>query len=647
MFAIEERDQILELETEEALEAVEKALKEEEHEELYLLQGMIYLKDCKTELALECYEKAVDFNNENYLSYIAKAKYYMDENENDKAGALFQIAVDKRACKESLYSLGYYYAYEDEEEKAVEYFTKAIESQDDTMFFENKIIYDERGMCNYYLSNYEKAISDFWKAFELSNKSYNPYPDISNAYKHWQKPDKTIEINDQYKNLNPKDVSFNINEDIDEIYNNTIQAYQDLGQYDLAIKECDDFIEGSKKNLIEGSMKTSYRLIGITITKAEIYLEKLEDKEKSDEVISELLSISFENNDINAIRDIASFYDATEQYQKQIDLVSNVDRKIFADNHYCKRDVIMKLANAYYNLNIIDEAIKTYKEARILDLEDFDSYQMLAKIYHSQGKKKEALEQFDLAQKNNEGDLYIIERKMKLCSEWEYYDEALETCEFLINKEYYVSNMYFDKGIILTDMNKKQEALDAYYVSLDLNRESVRPYIHMYYLHRDLGLNDKAIEDTGIVIESGDKNILHFAYYQRSSNHYANGNVEQAIEDMDRALKTKPDYRSAAVDLSEMLMIGGYCEKGLKVLEDNIGLYVGDKKMTIYYFLKFLGHILLKQIDKAEEAKKKYIETGKKHAGDFEFGVRHLERNIKTDEETLKNIMEVASVYFN
>ncbi|NLL80326.1 MAG: tetratricopeptide repeat protein [Clostridiales bacterium] len=291
------------------------------------------------------------------------------------------------------------------------------------------------------------------------------------------------------------------------------------------------------------------------------------------------------------------------------------------------------LANALFDDNIEEEALKEYHIYEKKAGPDEDLYVNMARCYRSAGKRKESITYFkkvlEVNQENDEanGSIAGLYRNILVDSGNKYYGELARPysdrqLEITPNDGYYLR----ERGLLLLEMNLFEEALADFDASLEADPES--PYGFnlkgkaLYYLHRDEEAMDcfqKAIDFmdpddrfTGPYLNSGDclrragkiedaagwyrKGIQMFgggaSFYQRLYWMYrANGQFEKAKAVIEEQWKKgqieKQEYESDLLLMDELIHTersASYVKRGEKLAEEYDNIDAWEELSHLYLY---------------------------------------------------------------
>lgn len=140
----------------------------------------------------------------------------------DKEKAALLELIEKDPSAENYYKLGNRERMSKNYQKAVEYYTKAIE-----LGMKNPAVYNNRGNSYRDLKESRKAIEDYNKAIEMDPKYVYAYNNRGNIYGDLKEYEKSIEDYNRAIELDPKYAT---------AYNGRGVSFHNLGNYEKAIK---------------------------------------------------------------------------------------------------------------------------------------------------------------------------------------------------------------------------------------------------------------------------------------------------------------------------------------------------------------------------------------------------------------------------
>ena len=143
------------------------------------------------------------------------------------------------------------------------------------------------------------------------------------------------------------------------------------------------------------------------------------------------------------------------------------------------------------------------------------------------------------------------------------YDKALD-----IKRDYHEA--WYNRGNALDDLGRKEEAVQSYDKAVE-----IKPDYHAAWYNRGVALSDLGRKEEAI--QSYDKAVdikpdLHEAWYNRGRALSALGRKEEAIQSFDKALQIQPDYASAYYNKACCYALQGTIDLAIATLQQAITL---------------------------------------------------------------------------
>jgi len=311
--------------------------------------------------------------------------------------------------------------------------------------------------------------------------------------------------------------------------------------------------------------------------------------------------------------DLGKFEDAIQNYDKAIELDSNVNSV-----YYYNR------GNAYFSLGKFEEAIQDYNKAIDLNPNDDLSYSNRGNAYFSLGKFEDAIHDYNKAIDLNPND-----------------DSA-----------------YFNRGTAFTNLSNYEKAINDFNKAIDLNSNNASYYNYRGTLYINQGNYDKAVKDFSKAI---DLNPIFVFGYSNLGNLYNNlNNYEKAIEILNKAIELDPNF-SDAYNIRGIAYVNQ--EKFDEAINDfNRAITLNPNDKEYYYNLGIL-YSDLNNYEKAIEILNKVIEldpnfsdayniikiisTTQNNKKVIKFGKNGSKQNIKESKEPIYSIIfnQINSLY--
>ncbi len=135
--------------------------------ETYFLKGLILVQLKNYAEAIECFNKASEERNQNYLQHSKKVEHMKKARKFEKALLYTDLAVNEKELDDEFwYNKGVTFFKLKKYENAIECFTNALEMKDD----DSKILYDQ-AKCELFLGNEEKSLNILEKSCNLDPNS--------------------------------------------------------------------------------------------------------------------------------------------------------------------------------------------------------------------------------------------------------------------------------------------------------------------------------------------------------------------------------------------------------------------------------------------------------------------------------------------
>lgn len=379
----------------------------------------------KLELAYDFANKALELDKTNIEGLCALAKYYLAKNDYKKIEALFKDIPSEQVNVDVLGILGYEKYITKDFEKAVSYYSKALELDE-----KNEILYYNLANSYMQMGWLKEAEVITKKGLAVKDNSITLRLALANIYYMNKEFDKTLLT-----------LSFIEEHEPDNIEMNYLYMYSYAHQNNFVKAQ-----EYAKK--LEGKVESSY----IDVNLAKIYYN-LGQKEKAYEKFDEAIAKDPENINILADKveylvDDDNYEEAHKIYDKIIKINPNyVDAYyqksilyIYEKNdekalEYAKKAVEMDCNNADYQDNLAriysyfgeyDKALDCAKFSLSITPDDIHKYWMIGSIYLEKGEVEGALSYYKEILAINPNDFETLSRIAHNLIAYEHPDKAYE-----------------------------------------------------------------------------------------------------------------------------------------------------------------------------------------------------------------------------
>lgn len=286
-------------------------------------EGVKYFSEGNYKDAIQSFKRAIEISPDFILARTNLAYTYISVESLDLAEEqFFKITSMDKTAHLPFFELGTIAELRNDSEKAILYYTKAIEmNKDDLRYFYH------RGIQYFKLYEYKSAVEDFTKVISFNDDPAAAYNDRASAYKMSGQIDKAV------ADFN---TAIEFNENFGLAYNNLGSLYREQKQYDKAITAYDKAISIDTNNYLAWNNR------GLAKFEKGLYQEALADFIKVNEL---------KPNYAIALNNIAGVYMEINEYESAITFSSAA---IAINDNY---------GAAYYNRAIANEMLRKVYEA--------------------------------------------------------------------------------------------------------------------------------------------------------------------------------------------------------------------------------------------------------------------------------------------
>lgn len=209
-----------------------------------------------------------------------------------------------------------------------------------------------------------------------------------------------------------------------------------------------------------------------------------------------------------------------------------------------------ELANAYNELDRIDEAIQYYTQALERDPNWADAHFKLGLIAHRQGHHEKAIEHLQKAAANNTQFVRVHFWLGSISYLLKQYEPAVEAFANAVKAESNYVIPQYHLGLSYQATGQNDKALEAFKKYADLTTDDYRPYYQMAEIIRQKGDLNGAIQGYGHAVAL---NPIHVQSHLRLGYIHAEQNkLGIAIQQLQTVLRLQPDHPDAAQILSDI-----------------------------------------------------------------------------------------------
>ncbi|MFH1227014.1 MAG: tetratricopeptide repeat protein [Planctomycetota bacterium] len=443
------------------------------------------------------------------------------------------------------------YAYKDNKEydKAVEAFTKAIETTPTLAY-----AYYERGMITAYIYNkLEEAMPDFEKVLELDPKSHIGWSAKGSLENARKKYDKAMESYNKAIELSP---------DHSPVYNSRGIIYVKKGELDRAIADFTEAIRLDPKSILAYNNRGNvYDLKAERQTSPGAYRE-LADKALAD----------YEEAIKADPKYALSYYNRGILYGSKAERESNPDKccelidKAIADHTEAIR-LAPKYSDAYNNRGIaydnktelpagsrdklspeasrelMDKAIADYTEAIRLNPNDSAPFINRGKVYNKKGRPDLALADYNEAIRLDPSFAMAYSNRSTIYYNKNELDKSIADCSEAIRLDNKYAPAYSNRGLAYYGKSDYDKAIADYTEAIRLDPRYVSAYYNRGLAYQGKGQFDPAITDYTEAIRLDPKCVD--AYVNRGVNYAGKKDLDSAIADYTQAIRLDPEYTEA------------------------------------------------------------------------------------------------------
>ena len=266
--------------------------------------------------------------------------------------------------------------------------------------------------------------------------------------------------------------------------------------------------------------------------------------------------------------DLGKFEDAIQNYDKAIELDSNVNSACYYNR-----------GTAYFSLGKFEDAIQDYNKAIDLNPNDDLSYNNKGNAYFSLGKFEDAIQDYNKAIDLNPNNASYYYNRGTTFANLEKFEDAIQDYNKAIDLNPNDESVYYNRGVAFIYLNEYEKAIENLSKAIDLDPNFSDAYNIRGVSYVNQKKFSEAIKDFSKAI---DLNPNDKEYYYNLGNLYSNLNeYEKAIENLSKAIDLDPNF-SDACDVIGIISTIQNNEKVIKFGKNSFKQNIKEFKEPIY-----------------------------------------------------------------
>lgn len=517
-----------------------------------------YIEEKEYNLAIEELRKVLNISPNSDRILYAIGWCYNKLNSPENAVKYCRDAINLNPAIAEYHSLlGECLFPQGKSNEAIYHLSRAIDLNPDA----NPFYYSQRGYYLGKLGRYQDAIDDYTEAISLDSGHYWMYSERASFFYHL--PDYESAAGDlaQAIALCPN------SDELAELYYRRAHCFINLERYNEAILDITEAIEYNPQMSEYYGMRAEcwYQLGKYddalrNITRA-LSLDPFNEKYicskgrylymhgDYEEALAEFRFISSSDSSIlynigRCLCNLGHYDEAVVIFGRSIALT---------DDDSLLGYIYIWRGDCFINLERYDEAIKDYTRSIELNINESHSYYQRSYCLSCLGRYDEALDDSTRAIELEFSDDSLIDLGSLLadhcqrghCLEGlERYDEAIEEYTYAItitdvpNDEY-----YYYRGFVLHKLRRFEDALADCKQAIGINPKKMLHYVNAAITLRDLKRYRESINilTEALALDTENRKHLDEIYRERGIAHLMLGNYDNALSDMEEALRLNPD----------------------------------------------------------------------------------------------------------
>jgi tetratricopeptide (TPR) repeat protein len=519
-----------------------KALRPSWTDSVYNFAGVMFDNNKDYEKAKKCYEQAIAFSDKEPVYHENLRDVLIKMNRNDELeDVLTRMHELFPGNTGYAYQLGQYYDERQQTNRALQYYTKALEN-DPT----NAVYYESVGLLQEKLGNAEEAEKSFLKSLELQ-ENYSTANRLGIFYYKQKKYEKAIFYYQKAISLSEKDAV---------LWGNLGLAFEDQGN----LQEAENaYLRAADLNEIDGS---SHNRLGLfyynqkDYTKAITWYKLALEKQPESFVYMGNLGLAYE--------DLGNFAEAEKAYLRAADLneIDGSSHNRVGIFYYNQKDYtkaiswyklalekqpeyfvyIGNLGLAYENKGDLQEAESAYLHAARLNHTDGSSSNRVGLFYYNRQEYSRAIPWYKQALEKEPGNLVYLEN-LALAYDFEnQWSASLPLYEKLLQRSPEDHYFEFRLGVALYKTGNPLLALEHF---IKIKQHISNDLVYLDYLGNAYELTGDAKEAFNVYMEAlkmapeNDyfNNKVGIQYFNKGDQ----ASLYKALDYYQKAINSKPD----------------------------------------------------------------------------------------------------------
>ena len=325
--------------------------------------------------------------------------------------------------------------------------------------------------------------------------------------------------------------------------------------------------------------------------------------------------------------DLGKFEDAIQNYDKAIELDSNVNSACYYNR-----------GTAYFSLGKFEDAIQDYNKAIDLNPNDDLSYSNRGNAYFSLGKFEDAIQDYNKAIDLNPNNASYYYNRGTTFANLEKFEDAIQDYNKAIDLNPNDESVYYNRGVAFIYLNEYEKAIENLSKAIDLNPNKDSTYYNRGIAFTNLSDSEKAIKDFNKAIDLNSNNA---SYYNNRGTLYINqGNYDEAVKDFSKAIDLNPIFTFGYSNLGNLYNNLNKYEKAIKNLSKAIDL---DPNFSDAYNIRGVSYVNQKKFSEAIKDFSKAIDLNPNDK-EYYYNLGNLYSNLNEYEKAIENLSKAIDL---